>query len=255
MQEKNEGIRATNVSFYENAYSGKFFLKTLLKQLLSYDQLSKTFRNLRLMRKVEGYSNKLSVLDYGFGHGTLLLRLPRRHQIFGCELSQEAISNVNALCSLWLRKVSLFSPEELVARSSTLSFDLVCCSHVIEHVDDERELLSLFRNVIQKNGHLLLNVPINEVWLDPKHIRKYTAGSTRLLLESAGFEVEELLEADRWTAWILTHEYVAATKPPRLFKLVRLFFALLPIPILDALEILLPNKYQCQQLIVLARKT
>jgi 2-polyprenyl-3-methyl-5-hydroxy-6-metoxy-1,4-benzoquinol methylase len=253
MQEEVDDIRAKNISFYENAYSGRFILKTLLKQFLSYDQLSKTRRNLRMARKSEGYSRSIAVLDYGFGHGTLLLRLPRRHQIFGCELSTEAISNMYALCLLWHRKVNLYLPEELVAASATLSFDLICCSHVVEHVDEESELLTLFRKMIRKNGHLLLNVPINEVWKDPKHVRQYTAKSTKQLLESAGFEVEELLEVDRWTAWILYHEYVAAMKTPRLFRLVRLVFALLPIAILDALEKFLPKEYQYQQLIVLAK--
>lgn len=255
MIEKVEDITDKNISFYESAYSGKFILKTLLKQFLSYDQLSKTRRNLRVARKVEGYSKFISVLDYGFGHGTLLSRLPRKHCIFGCELSREAISNMYSICSLRRRKVSLFSPEELVAASSTLSFDLVCCSHVIEHVENELALLALFRKVIRNKGHLLLNVPINEVWMDPKHVRKYTAKSTRQLLESGGFVVEELMAVDRWTAWILYHEYAATTKMPRLFRLIRFVFVLLPIPILDVLEKFLSEKYQHQQLIVIARKT
>lgn len=247
--------KSTNREFYEKAYSSRSLLKVMLKQLVSFDQLSKTRRNLYLARKTPRFSRSISVLDYGFGHGTLLMRMPRRHRIFGCELSSEAISNVYSLCSLLRRKVSLFSPEELTARASTLSFDLVTCSHVIEHVEDESELLNLFRSVIPKNGHLLLNVPINEVWKDPKHVRQYTAMSTRRLLESAGFEVEECLEADRWTAWILHYEYVAKTKLSSLFRVPRLIFALLPIFVLDGLEIFLPKKFQCQQLIVLARKT
>lgn len=254
MQRKSEGTKETNISFYDSAYSGRFIFKALLKQFVSYDQLSKTRRNLSLAKKIPQFSKNLSVLDYGFGHGTLLLRMPRRHRIFGCELSREAINNANALCLLLRRKVTLFSPEELIAASSTQLFDLVTCSHVIEHVDDEGALLALFRTVIRPNGYLLLNVPINEVWKDPKHVREYTTERTKQLLEGAGFEVEELVEADKWTAWILAHEYVENTKFPRLFKLVRLAFALLPIPILDALQIFLQTKYQPQQLIVLARK-
>lgn len=246
--------KSINRKFYEEAYSSRSLLKVMVKQLVSYDQLSKTRRNLRLARKTTGFSKSISILDYGFGHGTLLMRMPRRHRIFGCELSSEAISNVYALCSMRRRKVSLFSPEELTEVASTLSFDLVTCSHVIEHVDDDYELLNLFGRVIPKNGHLLLNVPINEVWKDPNHVRQYTAVSIRQLLVSAGFEVEECLEADRWTAWILHHEYVAKTFFSKLFRVPRLIFALVPIFVLDALEIYLPKKFQCQQLIVLARK-
>lgn len=254
MQKKIQDIKNTNISFYESAYSGRFILKALLKQFVSYDQLSKTRRNLSLAKKIPQFSKNLSVLDYGFGHGTLLLRMPRRHRIFGCELSREAINNVNALCSLLRRKVTLFSPDDLIAASSTQLFDLVTCSHVIEHVDDEEELLAMFRKMIPKNGYLLLNVPINEVWKDPKHVREYTSERTRQLLKGAGFEVAELLETDRWSAWILHHEYVAQTKIPSLFRLVRLIYALLPIALLNASEKFLSHKFQCQQLIVLARK-
>jgi len=254
MLENNNDIKAKNISFYENAYSSRFIIKSLLKQFFSYDQLSKTRRNLCLVKNIPQFSKRLSVLDYGFGHGTLLLRMPRRHRIFGCELSREAINNVNALCSLLRRKVTLFLPDELIVASSTQIFDLITCSHVIEHVDDDKELLIQFCNMMPKNGYLLLNVPINEVWKDPKHVREFTSKKTQQLLENVGFEVVKLQEADRWSAWILHHEYVSPTKIPGLFRLVRLICALLPIAVLNALERLLPRKFQCQQLIILARK-
>jgi SAM-dependent methyltransferase len=43
------------------------------------------------------------------------------------------------------------------------SFDLVICSHVLEHVDDERALAELFR-VLKPNGKLIAMVPLIEGW-------------------------------------------------------------------------------------------
>jgi SAM-dependent methyltransferase len=247
-------IKSTNHDFYGQAYSGRNFLKVLLKQFCSYDQLSKTRRNVRVIRHLPQFKGVLSVLDFGFGHGTFLMRMPRRHRISGCELSQEAIRNVRRLCSLFRRNVSLYTPDEFVAASQAISFDLVCCSHVIEHVDDEKSLLKLFHSVLGPDGYLLLNVPVNEVWVDPKHARSYTVESTRELLTDTGFKVEDVLATDRWSAWILYHEYVAAVRFMFFFRVVRFLFSLLPVCVLDFLEKMLPQKYKPQQLLVLAKK-
>lgn len=254
MLDKAKDIKAVNLNYYEEAYSGGSLLKILVKQLFSYDQLSKTRRNLAMARKMPQFAQSLSVLDYGFGHGTLLLRMPRRHRIFGCELSTEAVRNVKSLGVLLRREVNLFFPDELAAVSQKSAFDLVCCSHVIEHVDDEGALLKSFYDALGTGGFLLLNVPINEVWIDPKHVRTYLVESTCRLLENSGFEVQEALEADRWTAWILHCEQVSAFRCRFLFRAIRFVLAALPVSVLDALENVLPKKFQCQQLLVLAKK-
>lgn len=247
-------LKSVNRSFYEEAYSSRTFFKVLLKQFFSYDQLTKTRRNLRAIGQAPGLSKPMSVLDYGFGRGTFLLRMSRKHQISGCELSQEAINNVGRICSLLRRQVNLYSSDEFASASPALAFDLVCCSHVIEHVEDEQSLLELFHSVLSVDGRLLLNVPINEVWVDPKHVRSYTAEGTRHLLANAGFDVEYVSEEDRWSAWILHHEYASKVRHKMLFRLVRLFSSLLPISVLNVLEKMLPEKYEPQQLLVLAKK-
>jgi SAM-dependent methyltransferase len=255
MRPRRDGIEATNLEFYEQAYTVRHLPGLLFKQLLSYDQLSKARRNLRLLRRLPEFSRGLSVLDYGFGHGTLLLRLPRVHRLYGCELSPQAMRNLELLCRFLHREVNLHLPHELAAAQGSLSLDLVCCSHVIEHVDDDAALLQMFHGILNPEGRLLLNIPINEVWDDPKHIRSYSKESIGPLLRSAGFTVQEVLEADRWTAWILHLERVSSVRFKSLFRPIRLLLALLPVAAWDALEKFLPEKYKFQQLLVLAKKT
>jgi 2-polyprenyl-3-methyl-5-hydroxy-6-metoxy-1,4-benzoquinol methylase len=253
---ESNDTRARNLGFYDDAYSGKSFsfLRVVLKQLLSYDQLSKTRRNLRLAKTLPIFKKHLSVLDYGFGLGTLLLRLPRRHQIVGAELSGEAIRNLTALSRVLRRDVALYSLQELAEKANTSIFDLIFCSHVIEHVEDERGLLKDFHNMLGNDGYLLLNVPINEVWIDPNHVRKYTRESTNQALTNAGFRVQQAIEADRCTAWILHHEYVSRKKHKFAFRVARLLLGLLPVGAWEAFEFLLPKRYRCQQLLILAQK-
>lgn len=247
-------IKIKNKDYYDGAYSSQFFFKALSKLFLSYDQLSKTRRNLKLIRKIPIFSKTMWIMDYGFGHGTLLLRMPRRHQLFGSELSAEAMTNMNRFCALLRREVVLYNPDQMVENANELTLDLVCCSHVLEHVDDENALLNLFKSMLRPEGFLLLNLPINEVWVDPKHVRRYSIESTRQLLESVGFKIESMLAADRWSAFILHYEYVLKVRYKFIFKLLRLILALMPVVLLDASEKMLPKKYECQQLLVLARK-
>ena len=100
-----------NNEFYEDSYASQGLLKILLKQFMSYDQLSKTRQNLVLASNVIDTSECLNVLDYGFGYGTFLLRIPRQHKAFGCELSEQAIGNLKKISSFLFRKIYLCSAD------------------------------------------------------------------------------------------------------------------------------------------------
>jgi SAM-dependent methyltransferase len=239
-----------NRRFYNDAYRARGVAVASIKALLSYDQLSKARRNLEMARSVPGFGVGLSILDFGFGHGTFLLRLPRCHRLLGAELSDVAVSNLRGVCKLIRRDVSVIDIDK-VDSSTSQHVDLVCCSHVIEHVDDDDALVTLFHRLLVPRGHLLLNVPINEVWTDPNHVRAYDQQSTRDLLDRNCFDVIETTTADRWTAWLLHHEQKGSKL---LLRLVRLALAVTPASAADAFERLLAQRYLDQQLVVLARK-
>ena len=88
------------------------------------------------------------------------------------------------------------------------SADLIVCSHVLEHVDDNRALAELFR-VLRPGGTLVLLTPVVEGWqqtyenpaiLDPQqrqlhfgqedHVR-YFGADLRMRIRRAGFELDE----------------------------------------------------------------
>lgn len=87
-------------------------------------------------------------------------------------------------------------------------FDVIMCSHILEHVDDRRALAELFR-VLRPGGMLYVMVPIVEGWDETyenphvdsddgrelhfgqfDHIRYY-GRDLRTRLKGAGFELEE----------------------------------------------------------------
>jgi SAM-dependent methyltransferase len=96
------------------------------------------------------------------------------------------------------------------------SFDLIICSHVLEHIpDDRRAIRELFR-VLKRGGTAILQVPISaslsstveDPWLsDPRererrfgqydHVRIYGADYT-MRLQQGGFLVETFDARSRW---------------------------------------------------------
>lgn len=75
------------------------------------------------------------------------------------------------------------------------TFDLILCCDVIEHVGDDRALLStLRRNFLATTGRLVVTVPAFQALFSAhdvalKHYRRYSLGELESVLESAEFEV------------------------------------------------------------------
>lgn len=244
-------VERANFEFFDEAYDLSL-VSYAAKLLVSYDQLSKARRNLSMLRALPCFGDRLSVLDYGFGHGTLLLRLPRRHRLYGVELSAHARLNLERASSALGRKITLYSPTDLEDVRAG-SFDCICCSHVLEHVRDDEWLVRRFRELLRDPGYLLVNVPINEVWDDPNHVRHYDLETVQTLLGRCGFKSLRVSMVDRWTAAILEQERVARRVPRVVLRAFRMGMALAPQRIVEKSEALLPARYSFQQLVVLAK--
>ncbi|MCB0758970.1 MAG: methyltransferase domain-containing protein [Flavobacteriales bacterium] len=96
-------------------------------------------------------------------------------------------------------------------------FDLIICSHVLEHVDDDRRAMRELVRVLAPGGSAILIVPMGtkaETYEDPSitdpgerlrhfgqfdHVRIYGLDFPQRL-EEAGFQVEELAFADRFSS-------------------------------------------------------
>ena len=112
----------------------------------------------------------------------------------------------------------LFNPLVMVKmdicdiRYPDQSFDVVYCSHVLEHVLDDRQAMREFCRVLKNNGWAILNVPItcektfeDSSIVDPKdrlevfgqedHLRRYGTDYVERLRDS-GFTVEIIKVAD-----------------------------------------------------------
>jgi SAM-dependent methyltransferase len=80
--------------------------------------------------------------------------------------------------------------------------DTVVCVNVLEHIEYDGAALESIRTVLEPGGRLILLVPN-----DPKaygtidreigHYRRYTTSGLRSLIESAGYEIEEMRSFNR----------------------------------------------------------
>jgi len=85
--------------------------------------------------------------------------------------------------------------------SDVESFDFVFSSNVLEHIENDQEVLSNIYDKIEKNGQIILYLPAFQLLfskLDSSvgHYRRYDKKSLVTKLTNAGFEIEEVSYAD-----------------------------------------------------------
>lgn len=87
------------------------------------------------------------------------------------------------------------------------TFDLICCFHILEHIEDDRQAMRELFRVLKPNGLCLLQTPFQQgsIYENPAiqtpegrkihfgqedHVRVYAVEGLRERLESVGFQVE-----------------------------------------------------------------
>jgi SAM-dependent methyltransferase len=196
-----------NRSFYESHWASHW------KARFMYDPISKRNIARDCLRRAGAWPVGKRVLDIGFGFGLILFSLERSNRIAGIELARSAVEFARAQAAR-----SGFKEAEFAQYGGSgllplpdASYDLIVCSHVLEHVPDDRFILREIGRLLAPGGRTFLNVPINEEhFADPNHVRKYTVPGFRSLLKEMGFEVEFECEADRlwdWFGWFFEKGY------------------------------------------------
>lgn len=253
-------IEEINVDYYEKLYKKKYPVIALLHSLVSYDQQSKSKRNYfylkSIIRTYQRTNKKIKFLDYGCGHGSLLLKMNSNMELYASDISINTLKNLSGVARLLNKKIHTITVDEFMADNFEKKFDMISCSHVLEHVINDKELLTLFNKNLASGGILLLNLPFNEVWQDPKHVHKYDIITAQNMLDKSGFVIKEIFQTDRLTGWMLLNE---RSKSPTslkkiIFRMIRLFFGLMPLSILFLFDKILPKRIPFQQLIIIAEK-
>jgi SAM-dependent methyltransferase len=172
---------------------------------MAYMRIAKVWLALHLCEKAGINLEKKSIFDYGFGAGTFFRYCPPSSRLFGVEIDPENVAAVRSmLAARRVRNVDLrtidiahWSEHPLLKQS----YDIVLCSHVLEHLPDPVLFLKRIRECINPSGVFLGLVPINERKLDSHHVQRMDRSKIGELSRAADLVVRTYLEADPWLYW------------------------------------------------------
>ncbi|MEK7091307.1 MAG: class I SAM-dependent methyltransferase [Patescibacteria group bacterium] len=188
-------------SFYNQFHKGA----QLQKRIISEDNFTYIII-IKALKKIIKKRNKLSVLDYGCGVGTLGLYLANQgNKVIGLDISPLAVKTANENSKLMsLNKLAKFytigSEKKII---SSKKFDLIICTEVLEHIKEDLNLLHSLNKKLKRNGKALITVPSKNSPLfklglarsfDKKvgHIRRYNIETISNLVISSGLEISEI---------------------------------------------------------------
>jgi SAM-dependent methyltransferase len=141
----------------------------------------------RLIAKYIKDLNFKSVLDVGCGEGSLLQSLSlaeKGYELNGIDLSENAIKLAEDKI-----KCGIFKVIDISKVSMDKKFDLVICSEVLEHIEDD---VSAIKNIYKMSKFVIITVPIGKLGaedLQVGHVRRYSKKDILNKLESVGFKI------------------------------------------------------------------
>ncbi|MFZ4773875.1 MAG: class I SAM-dependent methyltransferase [Terrimicrobiaceae bacterium] len=173
---------------------------------MAYLRLCKVFVTLEALRREDIDLDGKSVFDYAFGAGTFFRHCPASARLFGVELDSMTVREVGD--ALKLRGVEHFDLRPISLnrwREHPLlreKFDVVVCSHVLEHMDDPADLLAALGGCLAPNGRVIAIVPVNEIRANPHHVQIASQMALEKWAEAAGLRISDYFECDR-IGWAL----------------------------------------------------
>ena len=134
----------------------------------------------------------VKILDAGCGTGQMTKLLEGYGDAVGLDLAPEAINYAKIRGVKNLVQGSITEPP-----FEPGSFDLVVSLDVIEHVDNDMQILAGLLDIVRPGGHLVVTVPAFQMlWSEHDeinhHKRRYRVPQLRHLVQEAGFEVTRI---------------------------------------------------------------
>lgn len=135
------------------------------------------------------------VLDIGAGAGFFLDKLssPYKYALEGSATTRSILKG---------KGINVYDDENTMIIENEGTIDCVTMFQVLEHISDFKKIISTANKLLSLNGYFIISVPdcdamINQERLTgypdifPNHINKWTPSSLELVLNKAGFKIEE----------------------------------------------------------------
>jgi len=178
-------------------------------------------RKLKLINSVA--SDGKSLLDVGCGTGDFLqFALKNSWEVVGIEPNEKARSYANQKTNN-----SVFDSDYLLNLNAQ-SFDVITLWHVLEHLPDLNEYLTVLENLLKQNGTLIIAVPnyksfdanhYKEFWAAydvPRHLWHFSKTSISKLVAKHQMTVTKVLpmKFDAFYVSLLSEKYKNSTMNP-----------------------------------------
>jgi len=148
------------------------------------------------------------IIDVGCGKGLKLRELAKRHEVTGIDFGVNIEFCRRHPFGTW-REHDLERPGDLPVQSATYHGAVVICADVIEHLVNPMPLLEKLRKAAKAGATVLLSTPERVLHYgpghrgpppNPAHVREWSLGELRQLLEHASLRVMSMgLTADNET--------------------------------------------------------
>lgn len=131
------------------------------------------------------------ILEIGCGYGIMTTMLNNQGEVDGIEPYAD--------CYNYLRKnvKGNFIKKSILDYNTTKKYDIVALFDVLEHIEDDSKTVQKIRNLLNKNGKVILTVPAYMfLWSHHddtnKHYRRYTNKTLTELFEKNGFKIKKI---------------------------------------------------------------
>jgi 2-polyprenyl-3-methyl-5-hydroxy-6-metoxy-1,4-benzoquinol methylase len=186
---------------FETVYRGR---QRVLHHM-AYMRMSKVLLIQQILHKVGIDLAGKSLFDYGFGAGTFFRYCPLNTRLFGVEMDPVTVEEVGRmLAGRGHPEVTLapIDPEHWATHPLLQqSYDVVLCSHVLEHLPDPVDVLRRLKECLKPDGALVVLLPLNERRSNPHHVHTVDRGKIADWLQASALRMVCYQEADPWTYW------------------------------------------------------
>jgi 2-polyprenyl-3-methyl-5-hydroxy-6-metoxy-1,4-benzoquinol methylase len=173
---------------------------------MAYMRMCKVLLALKMLRRAKVNLESADIFDYGFGAGTFYRYCPQSAALHGVEVDKE---NVRAVAEMLRERgylkvdlqaldVASWADHPLFERQ----YDVILCSHVLEHLEDPVSLLRKFTTSLKPGGVIVALLPINERVLNPHHVAPVDRNTIQRWAGAADLQVADYLEDDPWIYWL-----------------------------------------------------
>lgn len=193
-------------SFYDGYHKqnkNKYFYKVIGKNNFTY------YLIIRLISKaIDLKGSPRTILDLGCGVGSIDFFLAKQgFKVDGVDISKHAISIARKFKKLSNVSNAAFFLDDVTTFNNHKKYDLIICSEVIEHIEDDKKLLKNMYLLLEKEGVGVittpsLNAPLFKIGLLKKfdrkvgHLRRYSSQSLINRVQKVGFEVVYLQKSE-----------------------------------------------------------